>query len=188
MRRTGAPASIFRRVFEQHYDAVARYCLRRLPREEVDDAVASVFTVAWRKMDDMPSIETALPWLYRIARYEVSTTQRTIRRFSALHDRLLGLAPSHQPSPDGVVVRQAEHEAVLAALRSLSTRDREVVFLRAYEELTVAEIADVVGCSRDAAAKRLGRALKRLRAGIEIPDAPRKKSAESGVISEAGEG
>ena len=59
--------------------------------------------------------------------------------------------------------RRAEHEAVLEALGSLSDSDQEVILLRSYEELSTAEIAVVLDCTREAAKKRLSRALKRLR-------------------------
>jgi RNA polymerase sigma factor (sigma-70 family) len=70
-----------------------------------------------------------------------------------------------------VVVRNVEHEELLAALRTLRPVDQEVLRLRVYEELPLADVAAVLGCSVEAAKKRSARALRRLRraAGIDQP-------------------
>lgn len=177
----------FRRVFDGHFDAVNRYCLRRLSRDDANDAAAQVFVVAWRKIDEMPEGEGALPWLYSIARYEVSTMRRAGRRLKALRSRLGGLAEPRVQSPEAVVVRRAEHEAVVTALWSLPHPDREVILLRSYEDLSIAQIAVVLGCSPEAAKKRLSRALKRLRKAAGLPEAT-ASSQGSRAIQEGGAG
>ncbi len=171
MRRSGKYDELFRRVFNAHYDAVARYCVRRLPREDVDDAVAQVFVVAWRKVEQMPEEDATLLWLYRISHYEVSTMRRSARRRDDLHSKVAGLARPVARSAESAVTQHSEHEAVMTALDTLSGPDREVIFLRSYEELPIADIASVLDCSRDAAAKRLSRAHERLRRAVDIPDA-----------------
>ena len=97
-------------MFDEHFDVVSRYCLRRLSREDANDAAAEVFVVAWRKFDEMPGGERTLPWLYGIARYEVSVMRRTGRRLEALRRRLKGLAHSYAVSPDAVSQFAAELE------------------------------------------------------------------------------
>ena len=162
MQEAAADAK-FRRAFDAHLDAVNRYCLRRLSPTDANDAAAQVFVVAWRKVNEMPEGDGTLPWLYGIARYEVSTLRRGSRRRTALRRKLDGQAHSIVPGPSSVVVRRAEHQAVLTALGSLSDSDQEVILLRSYEELSTAEIAVVLDCNNEAAKKRLSRALKRLR-------------------------
>lgn len=185
MTSADIPDARFGRVFREHYAALTRYCLRRLPRHDVDDAVARVFGVAWRKVSEMPTGDATLPWLYRIASYEVSTMQRSARRRVALRSKLHGLGTPPQQAPEVQVVRRAEHEAVLAALEKLSRADREVILLRSYEGLASEDIATVLGCSPEAARKRLSRALRRLRkeAGFtpsEATSAPRPRAVEGG--------
>lgn len=60
------------------------------------------------------------------------------------------------------MVRQAEDEEVLTALRSLKALDREVLMLAAWEELTAPEMADALGISLSAVEQRLHRAKRRL--------------------------
>jgi RNA polymerase sigma-70 factor (ECF subfamily) len=156
-------------LFEEYYDAVARYCLRRLSHADAGDAASRVFVVAWRKVDEMPDGDGILPWLYGIARYEVNTIRRAARRWDALHMRMGGLAQTYPENTESVVVRRSEHEDILAALGSLSKTDREVILLRSYEDLPISQIAVVLGCSSGAASKRHTRALKRLRKAAGLP-------------------
>lgn len=55
--------------------------------------------------------------------------------------------PPTAPGADHDVLAAAEHEPVLAALRTLSDRQREVLVLRYWSELSEVEIADALGIS-----------------------------------------
>lgn len=175
-----------RRAFDEHFHAVLRYCLRRLPPEDANDAAAQTFAVAWRKVDNMPEGDGTLPWLYRIASYEVRTVRRSGRRLASLRSKMNGVRPESSPTPDAIVVRRAEHDAVVDALWSLSEGDREVILLHTYEDLPTVQVAVVLGCSHEAAKKRLSRALQRLRkaAGLAEPAA----ISNSRAIQEGGDG
>jgi RNA polymerase sigma-70 factor (ECF subfamily) len=152
-----------RRAFEAHYEAVSRYCHRRLNAADANDATARVFAVAWRKIEDMPVDDEVLPWLYTVARYEVGAVRRSGRRRRNLQEKIDGQAQRSQPGPEVVVVGDAGHADLVAALDTLRPADQEILRLRAYEELTLPEIAEVLGCSVDAAKKRSARAMRRLR-------------------------
>ena len=162
----------FRRTFDEHFDAVSRYCFRRLPRDDAQDAAAQVFVVVWRKIDAMPEDDRVLPWLYSIARFEVSTMRRSGRRLLALRGKIGGMAQPNLDAlgPEAVVVRRSEYAALFNALSTLSEADREVILLRSYEDLSTSQIAVVLGCSPEASKKRLARALKRLRKAAGFPE------------------
>ena len=170
----------FERLFDAHYDAVLRYCLRRSHYGDAADVAAQVFAVAWRKLADAPDSQYLLPWLYRIARYELSTSRRTLRRLGALREKLNGLAPAPSTGPESVVVQSAEQQVIVRALDELSTSDREVIMLKCYEEMSTREMAVVLDCSEDAAKKRLSRALHRLRneLGVDSSRRPDQRSSE----------
>ena len=72
------------------------------------------------------------------------------------------MKPAGGPDPATVVVRRAEYDAVVVAASRLSTQDREVLNLAAWEGLPHREIAEVLGCSIDAVDQRLHRAKQRL--------------------------
>jgi len=175
-----------RRAFDAHYDAISRYCHRRLPAGDANDAAVQVFAVAWRKIEDMPAEEATLPWLYGVARYEVSSSRRSARRLRNLRAKLDGQARDAEDGPEVVVVRSMEHQALLAALGSLRPADQEILRLRVYEELSLADIGAVLGCSPEAAKKRSTRALHRLRRAAGI-DQARSIGEEAPAIEEGGQ-
>lgn len=161
----------FRVVYDRHFDDVARYCLRRLPQADAHEAVSEVFLVAWRRFESLPDDGATLPWLYGVARNVVRNIKRTGRRSLRLRARVE--AEPHYASQDveTQVVRRQEYAALIEALRLLNPNDQELLRLRAYESLTVPQISLVLGCSEEAAKKRVARAVKRLRkaAGIAAP-------------------
>jgi DNA-directed RNA polymerase specialized sigma24 family protein len=51
-------------MFTAHRHAVWAYCYRRLPRDDVQDAAAEVFLVAWRRVNQAPEgAETLVTWV-----------------------------------------------------------------------------------------------------------------------------
>jgi RNA polymerase sigma-70 factor (sigma-E family) len=76
----------------------------------------------------------------------------------------------HEPGaggPEGDVLLAEEHRQVTAALRRLAPRQREVLVLRYWSELSEAEIADTLGISRGAVKSIASRALDALAKHLE---------------------
>jgi RNA polymerase sigma-70 factor (ECF subfamily) len=157
----------FAAAYREHYWAVSRYVARRLDGRagEVEEVVAEVFTVAWRRRADLPA--SPLPWLYGVARNCLANTVRGYGRRRRLLDRIGNDETAHGrqivDSPDAEPPGAWVHEV----LARLSETDQEVLRLTAWEDLGVEEVAVVLGCGRRAAAMRLHRARRRLRAEID---------------------
>ncbi|OXS36933.1 RNA polymerase sigma factor [Streptomyces sp. XY006] len=158
---------IFAAAYREHYWAVSRYVARRLDGRagEVEEVVAEVFTVAWRRRADLP--DTPLPWLYGVARNCLANAVRGHGRRRRLVDRLGNDDTAHgrhiAAGPEADTPGGWVHEA----LARLSPADQEVLRLAAWEELGVDEIAVALGCGSRAASMRLHRARRRLRAEID---------------------
>lgn len=165
----------FHSLFTRNYDDVLRYCLRRLPVSDANDAASEVFVVAWRRIAAAPAGLDARLWLYGIARNVVRNSQRSARRSLRLRTKVAGLAPEAVDGPERQVVQSDELRHALAALGRLAPKDQEVLRLRALERLEIDQIADVLGCSAEAARKRFERASKRLQSKVGSP-APTKPS------------
>ena len=94
---------------------------------------------------------------------------RSALRHRAVEARwLLAAAPSaevagDQPSAEDIVVSGAEREQVLRLVRMLPTRQREVLVLRYFAELSECEIAQALGISRGAVKSHAHRGLTALR-------------------------
>jgi RNA polymerase sigma-70 factor (ECF subfamily) len=168
---------IFAAAYREHYWAVSRYVARRLDGRtgEVEEVVAEVFTVAWRRRADLPG--SPLPWLYGVARNCLANAVRGYGRRRRLVDRLGNDESAHGRqivnSPDAESPGAWVHEA----LGRLSEADQEVLRLTVWEELDIDEVAVALGCGRRAAAMRLHRARRRLRAEIDRLRPPLKTGA-----------
>ena len=152
----------FDELYEQHFRDVLAYCLRRSPVADGYDAANEVFTIAWRRIDDVPRGDAARPWLFVVARRVVHRRWRSTHRFRRLVARAGSQRNSSLPDPEAIVVQQAEYDRVLEAAARLSIRDREVLSLAAWEGLPHREIAEVLGCSIATVDQRLHRAKQRL--------------------------
>jgi RNA polymerase sigma-70 factor (ECF subfamily) len=162
----------FQAMYVAHYAAILGYCIRRIGHDDAHDAASEVFTVAWRRIDDMPADERALPWLFGVAARTLSNRYRSRRRRARLAERVRGLGTTHAPSPEVQVVRRQEDQVLMAALHRLRPNDREVLLLSAWEGLPASQIALRYGISAKAAEKRLTRAKQRLASQLERTQIP----------------
>lgn len=153
---SGELAEQFRALWNCWHERVRRYLARRCRGEDLDDVLAATFTTCWRRIRDVPGGEDALWWLLAVARHEVANQHRSNRRRARLAERTARL---HN---DVTLDAPAEADrVVIAALDALSSRDREVLTLSFWDELSVAEIAQVLGISAATTYKRLSRAQRR---------------------------
>ncbi|MFD9740367.1 RNA polymerase sigma factor [Umezawaea sp. NPDC059074] len=147
----------FRALHGNTYADLLRFVGRRVPWSEAEDVVATVFLTVWRRLDDVP--EDARPWLFGIARNVLVNQARGWSRKRALDVRI-------EAEPERVEADGAERTAARVDLerawRRLTAADREVLALVAFDGLTAAQAAEVLGCRRSAFAMRLGRARDRL--------------------------
>jgi len=142
----------FEQLYSEHADAIRAYVRRRAPEDVVDDVVADVFLVCWRRLDDVP--REALPWLYAVARKTLANDRR--RRARRAH---IPIEVGHEPEPAG--------DSLLAgAFAELSDTDREVLRLVAWEGLSLRDAARVLDCSPVACRVRYHRAKSRLGARL----------------------
>lgn len=162
--------TVFREVYDATFDEVRRFCLRRLPASDVNDAVSEVYLVAWRRVDKVPPGDETLPWLYGVARNVVRHTERSNRRRLRLTTKATREPTAMAAGPETHVVRRAEDEALAAGIGRLSLSDQELVRLRAWEDLPAPAIALVLGCSVSAAEKRVARAFLRLEKTLTARD------------------
>jgi RNA polymerase sigma factor (sigma-70 family) len=153
----------FDALFDSYSAAIVAYCSwRAASRSDAQDATAEVFLTAWRRLEDVPEGDAARVWLYATARRVIANQRRSSRRRAALQERLTAEAAAYVPTS-----ADQQETLVREALRSLEPRDREVLLLAEWEELSASEIAAVLGCLTVTARGRLHRARRRFRAAFE---------------------
>jgi RNA polymerase sigma-70 factor (ECF subfamily) len=144
----------FASLYAAHYAAVHAYGSRRVGHEAADEIAAETFLVAWRRFDQLPA--EALPWLYGVAR-------NVVRRHRMKTGRQLQTLEALQREPSTAGDNGGDYDSRLwTAWAELRDGDREVLALIAWEELSVAEAARVIGCAAPVFSVRLHRARRRL--------------------------
>lgn len=155
----------FCEIYEANHASIAAYALRRAATpEDAADVVAETFAVAWRRIRQVPAERAATLWLFGTARRVLANQRRGERRRRRLSLRLQA-QPAQASQADGE--RVGELEVAKAALERLSAEQRDLLGLVAWEGLSTAELAAVLGCSQNAAKIRLHRARRALWGELE---------------------
>lgn len=169
----------FRALFDLHLDAVWRFARRRCASaEDADDIASETFAVAWRRRADLPPFGEVGLWLIGVARRVLANQRRTAERQSRLHLRLASVAPT-EPSTGVPADAGIGHGGSLAeALGRLAPDDRDLLLLRAWDGLSVQDIAVLLECTPNAASIRLHKARRRLAALLEQKEPLRSWTSE----------
>lgn len=159
--QTGDPAAITRLLAVCQADA-RRYARKHCHASDVDDAVQESLLTISRKVKGLQAAAAFSSWLFVVIRRECRKLERMMFRHEPLEDEL---------AEQQFVCRTDEALRIdLAnALESLPAHYLEVVLLRDFEELTIAEIAERLGENAPAVKSRLHRARELVREYLLSP-------------------
>jgi RNA polymerase sigma-70 factor, ECF subfamily len=159
-------------LVERHYRRLYRIALGYLrQREDALDVVQEAFVKVFQAASRWDGSADAGPWLSRVTvNLSIDRWRRNKRRgqtFSPLAegDHFEVLADT-RPAPDSGVASRESGERLREALGTLPERQRAVVVLRHYQELSLEEIATTLGMSLGTVKSSLHRALHRMRASL----------------------
>lgn len=141
-----------------------RYAQRHCQSSDVDDAVQESLIVLARKVRGLKAAAAFSGWLMTVVKRECHRLARKMFRFEPLDD---GVAESRmaQRSDDSLRIDLA------AALESLPAHYLEVILLRDFEELTIAEMAQRLELEVPGVKSRLHRARELVREYLTEPGA-----------------
>ena len=127
-----------------------------------EDALQTAFTKAYAAWSRISRTDEPLAYVRRIAINAAIAQHRkaSARRETTVESLRDGSVVSHA---DDVVV----HDEVWRAIAALPARQRAVVVLRYYEDLSEKQIADVLGCRPGTVKSQASAALATLRAALE---------------------
>ena len=170
----------FEDLFRGTRTDVLAYLARRAGNpEEAADLLAETYLVAWRRLEAIPPGDQARLWLFGVARNLLKKGARRRRTTDALVRRLaIELGAAQQP---GEAIPDGRGDRVLHVLARLENRDREILALTAWEELTPSEIAVVIGVPANLVRVRLHRARAKLRRQLR-PDRPASHHRSTVVV------
>ncbi len=160
----------FARVFDRYYAVIHGYLARRLGQSLADDLASETFLTAFARRDRYDlTRQDARPWLFGIASNLVARHHRAEqRRYRAM--ARTGVDDVSEGHADQVVVRldaTARQSDLAAALSEIPDKDRDVLLLVAWAELTSEQAGQALGIPAGTARSRLHRARRRIRVALE---------------------
>jgi RNA polymerase sigma-70 factor (ECF subfamily) len=150
----GPPA--FDCFYASEYAAVVRLAFGLTGRLGVAEELAQdAFLAAYKNWDALAAYDSPSAWVRRVV---LNRSVSSWRRTATEAGLLARLKRERSVNP---TLAEPE-DAVWAAIRDLPTRQRQVMVLVVLEDRSVADVAEVLGCSRESIRTHLRRARQRL--------------------------
>jgi RNA polymerase sigma-70 factor (ECF subfamily) len=127
---------------------------------DAEDAVQEAFVRVLRHREKLAEVRDQRVWLIRIVWNVVLDRKRRMKTKPETDDvaELARVLPAEGLSADERATAAQHHAHVLACVEQLPAKERQVMMLSAFEELTSVEIAAVVGITESSVRSRLFRA------------------------------
>jgi RNA polymerase sigma-70 factor (ECF subfamily) len=127
---------------------------------DAEDAVQETYLRVLRHRDTLSEIRDARVWLVRIVWNVVLDRKRRSKTRPETDDvsELARVLPAAGLTAEERVAGAEHHASVLRAVEQLPAKEREVLILSAFEELSSVEIAQVLGTTESTVRSRLFRA------------------------------
>jgi len=152
----------FTNLVERYQKSVYNLCYRMLGSpQEAEDAAQESFWRAYRNLQRYDPSRSFPTWLLSIAAHYCIDQQRK-RHLPILElDELLesdNMTPDPAPGPEKYTIQQEEIETVQKQLQKINPKDRAVIILRYFYDLSEDEICKTLSISKSAVKSRLHRA------------------------------
>ena len=157
---------MFVESFSEYSDAIFRFCLVKVSNVELaEDMTQEVFTRYWKSLKDGKQMTNTRSFLYTIANNLAKDWYKKKKADSLDEKMESGDAPKATvASPESM----AEYHEVLALIKEMDEKDREVLLLKHVEGLPPKEIAEVLEETANTVSVRINRATKRLREKLRM--------------------
>jgi RNA polymerase sigma factor (sigma-70 family) len=165
--RGPARADLLDVLFRRHYTALLRLGFVMMgDREAAEDAVQEAFVALHRHRSSLRDPDAAEAYLRSAV---LNRSRSWVRRqVTQRAPRPLLLVRKYQESPEDTMVGRDEAGSLVAAMRTLARRQREVLACRYVLELSVAETAQLLGISDGSVKAHTHRGLQALQQRIEV--------------------
>jgi RNA polymerase sigma-70 factor, ECF subfamily len=148
-------------IAREHYDAVFRFCARRVGQDRAADAAQETFLTAQKVLSRFRGESSVSTWLFGIAHNEC---RRIVRKERLAPVSLEIEAYDHaSENTEGALV---DRQALRQAMQKLSDEHREAVILHELDGLTYEEAAAILGVPVGTVKSRLHHAFLNLRKSL----------------------
>ena len=154
---------IFSKIYDQHIDKIYRFIFLKVSSQEVaQDLCSETFLRGWEAFRNKQEIENIQAFLYRIARNLITDHYREKGRFQVVP---ADYSPIIDPGAnlEEKAILSSDFEVIKQAMSNLNEDYQNALIWYYLDDLSVPEIAKMLGRSEDATRVLLHRALKAVR-------------------------
>jgi RNA polymerase sigma-70 factor (ECF subfamily) len=151
--------------FEALYESMVDYvwnvvCRMGVPQADAEDVVQEVFVTVYRRLGEFEGRAQLKTWVFTIAAHLVqhyfrSHARKPGDRATAKGTEIHALVDQRDNGPAGEVERMERYDALDWVLDQLDEAKRLVFVLAELEQMTLAEIGEIVGANANTVATRL---------------------------------
>lgn len=152
LRIAAGEKQAFALLYNRHAPWLTRYIrLFTGDTPDTEELLQDVFVKVWNKKEQLPEIEQFEAWLNRVTRNTVFNYLRTLKLRHQLHELDEGAsARAGSEQADDRLLLQQYYIIASRAIEKLPARRKQVFQLRLEQNLTLDEIANLLGISRSA--------------------------------------
>jgi RNA polymerase sigma factor (sigma-70 family) len=144
----------FQIFLDAHREAVYRFLVASVGREEADDCFQETFIAALRAYPQVREDSNLRSWILTIAHRKAIDAHRSRRRRAVPVENV--------PEPAVKPTKEA-NTSIWDAVRELPGKQRQAVIHRFVNDLAYADLGALIGCSEEAARRNVHEGLKKLR-------------------------
>lgn len=171
-RAVKGDADAFEQLVLAYQTPIYNLCLRMTGNpEDAADLSQETFLKVWKSLASFHFEAAFSTWLYRLASNTCLDHIRSVKRRPQLsltaedadgEEKAIDL-PDPSPLPEEAAITKDENERLARAIQSLDEQHRQILTLRAINDLSYAEIADILGIKEGTVKSRLARSRNALR-------------------------
>jgi RNA polymerase sigma-70 factor, ECF subfamily len=134
---------------------------------QAEDVAQEAFIRAFRSLERFDSNRSFRPWLLSITANLAKNQRRSIYRYLSAIGRLGRETSGSEDGLERGILNRLDSQTLWQAVRQLDPNDQQIIYLRYFLDLSVAETSESLGVAEGTVKSRLHRALGRLRSTIE---------------------
>jgi RNA polymerase sigma-70 factor (ECF subfamily) len=156
----------FSLLFRRHYESLVRYGNKFTPNTEaLEDSIQELFIELWQAKSRTPVLSVRA-YLLKALKYKLLKKYNRMQDTVPLKEDEGGFEWSPESS---LIARQDSHEKekiVTVALNGLTSRQKEIVYLKYYQNLSYEEVSEIMNINYQAARNLLYQAIKALKSRL----------------------
>ncbi|MCX7978749.1 MAG: sigma-70 family RNA polymerase sigma factor [Bdellovibrionaceae bacterium] len=155
----------FSELVRRHQKALLRLSLRFMKDLDMaQDIVQEAFIKAYEKLGSFEGRSSFKSWLYQIT---INAARNRLREGRHGMTDINNVRVAVGPSAEKRLVHSAVADLIQGQIEKLPARQKEALMLRVYEDLSFAEIAEIMDCPYDTAKANYRHALLKLKEAFQ---------------------